>query len=416
MIARLALLFAVVSLVACGPNARGASPTPTATARTASGAPSASPSPVPAEYASIYRSIQGQLDLWDRSLPPERATRVPVFGGHVLASNGNRGADLLASETMPTVDLSLDAMKRLGAKGVSVTISFPLFNASWPRANDYIAFYETVAKHVRDRGLVLSVEQHVAFVGTSFSSVQFDFRSTTFDEFVALERAMTRTIVERIQPDYLTLLSEPDTFAKITGYREASTPQGAAAMVQRIVARLDRGRTRIGAGAGSWLPDAPQYDLAFARAGLDYIDLHIYPLTAATLNTTQEILDVARLTGKPIVLDEAWLYKIGSSETVAPSLEQQTDYFRRDAFSFWEPLDARFLTLLARWARSNDVAYVAPFWTTYFFGDVAYDAKTKDLPYPQLAQQVNQSASRAMRQGNVTPTGIAYAQAIVATR
>lgn len=412
---RALLVLVIVGAAACGPSARNASPTPAPTAR-ASGAPTATPPPVPAEYSTIYKSLQSQLDAWDRALPTTNQSHAPVFGGHILAANGNRGADLLAPETMATVDTSLDAMKRLGAKGVSVTISFPLFDASQPRANDYIAFYETVAKHVRDRGLVLSVEQHVAFVGTSFSSVQFDFRATTFDQFVALDREMTRTILARVQPDYLTILSEPDTFAKITGYREASTPQGAATMVQRIVSGLDRGHTRVGAGAGSWLPDAPQYDAAFARIGLDCVDLHIYPVTAATIKTTQEILDVARLAGKPIVLDEAWLYKIGPSESVAPSLEQQTEYFRRDTFSFWEPLDARFLGLIGRLARSNDVAYVAPFWTTYFFGDVTYDSSTKDLPYQQLAQQANQAASRAMRQGNVTPTGIAYAQALTSSR
>ncbi len=406
---------AIVAIAACGPNARSASPTPAPTAH-ASGASTATPPPVPAEYSTIYKSLGSQLDAWDHALPATNQSHAPIFGGHILAANGNRGADLLAPDTMATVDLSLDAMKRLGAKGVSVTISFPLLSASQPRATDYIAFYESVAKHARDRGLTLSVEQHVAFVGTSFSSVQFDFRSTTFDQFVALDREMTRTILARVQPDYLTILSEPDTFAKITGYPEASTPQGAATMVQRIVSGLDRGHTKIGAGAGSWLPDAAQYDTAFARIGLDYVDLHIYPVTAATIKTTQDVLDAARFAGKPIVLDEAWLYKIGPNESVTPSLEQQTEYFRRDAFSFWEPLDARFLGLIGRLARSNDVAYVAPFWTTYFFGDVAYDASTKDLPYQQLAQQANQAASRAMRQANVTPTGIGYAQAIAATR
>ena len=371
---------------------------------------SAGDTSIPDEFAATYASLDQALTAWDKAIPTV-ATRTPVFGGHNLVANANRGTDLLAPDTLAGVDLELDAFKRMGLGGVSITISFPLFDPDQPRSADYISFYETVAKHVRDRGLVLSVEEHVAFVGTSFSSVGYDFRSTSFDQFVALDREMTRVILTRIRPDYLTLLSEPDTFAKITGYREASTPDGAAAMIGRIVNGLDRGGTKVGAGAGSWLANAPDYDTAFVRAGVDYVDLHIYPITAATITTTRSVLETAHTLGRPVVLDEAWLYKIGPGESVAPSLEQQTEYFRRDAFTFWSPLDARFLALVARLARTSDVVYVAPFWTTYFFGGVDYGGSTKGLAYAELAHQANQAATKGMRSGSLTPTGAAYAKA-----
>jgi len=37
--------------------------------------------------------------------------------------------------------------------------------------------------------------------------------------------------------------------------------------------------------------------------------------------------------------------------------------FRQDTFSFWEPLDARFLAITANWARKAGAVYVSAFWS-----------------------------------------------------
>jgi hypothetical protein len=390
------------------------SPTPAAPSVTVAASPAViAASPVPAEYSALYRSLSDELDGWQRQLNAlSPAGGQPVFGAHVLAANSNRGTALLNPATMPVVDTSLDRLKQLGVQGVTITISFPLLNADQPDAGRYLAFYTTVAQHVRARGLALSIEQHVAFSGTAFSNIQFDYSKLPFDQFVVLFREMTRQILDRLQPDFLTLLSEPDTFAKLTGYREALTPEGAAAMVGRVVEGLGRGKTKIGAGAGSWLANAPEYDAAFARLPLDYIDLHIYPVTPAIMETTQRVIEVARAAKKPVVLDEAWLYKTGAGERSDTPFDQPTEAFRRDSFSFWAPLDARFLGLVAQFARANGIAYVAPFWTTFFWGSVAYSDTTKDLPYAQLQQLANQVANQALAVGTFTATGEGYRAAI----
>ncbi len=362
----------------------------------------------------MYASLSQNLDAWQQKLAPVPAAgAAPVFGAHVLAANSNRGAALLEAGTIGVVDLSLDRLKQLGVQGATITISFPLLNPDQPRSADYLAFYETVARHVRDRGLMLSIEQHVIFSGTQFSSVQFDFSKLTFDQFVALDRQMTETLLIRLQPDYMTVLSEPDTFVRLTGYRQALGPQAAAAMVERIVGGLPRGRTKVGAGAGAWLPDAPDYAAAFARTSLDYVDLHIYPVTAQTFDLAQGVVNAARAAGKPVVLDEAWLYKLGANEGLGGGgFDQTTEYFRRDAFSFWAPLDARFLGLIGKFARANGIVYVAPFWTTFFWAYADYGADTKDLPYARLEQLVNMAANQALRNGSFTPTGDAYGAGI----
>jgi hypothetical protein len=215
-----------------------------------------------------------------------------------------------------------------------------------------------------------------------------------------------------VRPDYLTLLSEPDTFGALTGYRDAGTPQGAAAMIAKVITGLNRGTTKLGAGAGSWLANAPEYDTAFAHLGLDYIDLHIYPVTTATVATLGKIVDAARTAGKPVVLDEAWLFKVGPDDKSDIPFAQPTEAFRRDAFSFWSPLDGRFLQLVTQFARANGILYVAPFWSTFFWGAVEYGPATKDLPYARLEQLANQQVVEALRAGTFTATGKAYGDAI----
>jgi hypothetical protein len=357
----------------------------------------------------MYQFLSQSLDDWQqqmKGLQPSGAA--PVFGTHLLAANANRGTDLLNPTTLTVVDASLDRLKQLGLQGVTVTISFPLLNADYPRSADYLAFYATVAQHVRARGMTLTVEQHVVFSGTPFSDIKFDYSRLPFDQFVTQFREMTGKILDRVKPDYLTLLSEPDTFGKLTGYREAGTPQGAATMIGRVIQGLDRGKTKLGAGAGSWLTNAPDYDTAFARLALDYIDLHIYPVTGQTADTGRRIAEVAKGAGKPIVLDEAWLYKIGPGEGGGINFDQPTEAFRRDVFSFWAPLDARFLTLVAQFARTSGVVYVAPFWSTFFWGYVDYSPATKDLPYARLSTMANQAVTTALRDGTFTSTGEAY--------
>jgi len=370
---------------------------------------------VPDQYAAMYRTLASQLDAWQRTLDaraPVQGAAPTVFGAHVLAANGNRGAALLDPATMPVVDKTLDRLRELGVGGVTLSISFPLLNAGYPSSADYLKFYETAAQHVRDRGLKLSVEQHIVFTGTAFSSVQFDFARLPFDQFEAQFHAMAQTVIDRLHPDYLTLLSEPDTFARLTGYRQASTPEGAAAMIGAATAGLNRGSTKVGAGAGSWLPDAAAYAKAFAASSLDYVDLHIYPIGPLALANAQAVVDAARAAGKPVVLDEVWLYKMGAGEAAPQTWAQTTQIFLRDNYSFWSPLDARFLTLVAQFARKDGIAYVAPFWTTFFWGNVDYSAATKDLGYAQITQQANRAVVQALQQDTFTPLGQAWAVAI----
>jgi hypothetical protein len=109
-----------------------------------------------------------------------------------------------------------------------------------------------------------------------------------------------------------------------------------------------------------------------------------------------------------VLLDEAWLYKVDkpSSNGVAASGE----IFRRDAFSFWGPLDQKFLAVMVKTAEIANIKYISPFWTQFFFGYVDYNSSTASLSYKKMSSLADQSAGKNILADQFTSTGQFYGQ------
>ena len=90
--------------------------------------------------------------------------------------------------------------------------------------------------------------------------------------------------------------------------------------------------------------------------------------------------------------------------------------FARDPFSFWAPLDQRFLRLISNFARAEKIKLVSPFWTIYFFSYIDYDTGVSQLPYADLVQLVNSTATRSVMNGRFSETGVAYHDLIAGRR
>ena len=122
----------------------------------------------------------------------------------------------------------------------------------------------------------------------------------------------------------------------------------------------------------------------------------------------------ARAYGKPIVIDEAWLYKsVGEGVEGVPGLAGNEAVFRRDVFSFFEPLDERFLAQAARFAKTAGALYFAPYWSNYFFSYLEYDPFTQDLPYKELVTVLApQAVENAIIADQFTGTGEKYTSII----
>jgi hypothetical protein len=364
------------------------------------------PSAVPAQYQQLYGYLDAVITGLERYLDTRTvpADHVPLFGAELAPANGNRGADLLRPDTLAGVRVYLDALQRLGVNHANVSIVYPLFEPDFPRRNEYIAFYRAVAQEVRRRNMKLGVGATVIFAGTPFANTNVDFSDLTLAQYREGKRNMVRIIISELAPDFLGLGSEPDTEAALTGLEELNSPAAFRSYIEYVLEGLDRGDTLIGAGIGTW------GNLAFVneyvKTSLDFIDLHIYPIWPYALQNAVFAADIARRNGKRVTIDETWLYK--ALQTESTNIAANEEIFRRDAFSFWSPLDRRFLAALVKLARVERAEYISPFWSVYFFGAVEYDSTTAALPYADIAARANRKAVENILAGRTTPLGEEY--------
>jgi hypothetical protein len=328
----------------------------------------------------------------------------PLYAAELLPANGNIGPSLLQPAALDGVRAYLDALHALGVRGVVFAIPYPLLRPEFARSAEYLAFFRSVAAEARRRAMVVEVESAVAFSNTPFSPLTWDYSQMTVARLSRERREMIALLIREIAPDYLDLGAEPDTEAKLTGLRGLDEPAIYAGMLRTILSGVDRGRTKIGAGLGTWA--SPRVVELEAALPLDFIALHIYPVMGAALRNASEACRIARAQGKELVIDEAWLYKEAPGETV--SIAANTKIFARDAFAFWAPLDAAFLRMIDHYARAEGIRLVSPFWSTVFFGSLPYDAATARMPYPELRQALNRAALAGIESGRVSAVGAAY--------
>jgi len=379
---------------------------PVATATVGQATPAA---PVPEEYQALYASLEESLKSFQDYLSEhwDGTTGSTVFAAELLPANGNRGDVLLQPATMAGVAFYLDRLQELGVQGVTVAISFPLLRPEFPRSAEYLRFFQGVAEEVHRRGLKLLVESGPVFPDPEYSRLQVDFSGFTAETFFQAKREQLLLIAREVRPDYLAISGEPTTEQKLTGL--SLPPAEYAAFAQETAAAIDRSTgILVGAGAGTW--EDPAYVQAFVGdASLDFINLHVYPLKSPYDDYLQCAVDwaaLARASGKKLVIGESWLYKASPQEVGKPYQE----IFPRDVFSFWEPLDMRFIEAMAGLAHYQGFEYVSLFWANYFFSYLDYDETPRDLSTVELMNRANQAASDSILAGTFSETGQALQQ------
>jgi len=305
--------------------------------------------------------------------------------------------------TLDVLRLTLDRLKEIGLGNVKFALHYPLLRPDFPRQAEYLAFYRQVAAEARLRGLQVMPHVTVLFSDTPFSPFRDLYRGLDLERFKREYRDMVRLIVRELQPDYLALLSEPDTHARLTGLRPLNTPATMVEVIDFALTGLDRGRTKIGAGSGSWSPPAFAQALA-ERTTVEFIGIHVYPITDPMLDNARRMARIAHAHGKLAVIDEAWLYKElrpSGGNNVAAAAE----IFRRDLPSFWQPLDRKFITVMLRLAEEERVSLVSFFWSGLFFSYLDYTPEFDRLPYAELTRHHNRAVYAALREGRLSEVG-----------
>jgi hypothetical protein len=374
----------------------------------------APPGPVPAQYATMYAGLKSQLDSYQEAVNamPDyrvsgRSTPPFVAAAELLDANGNRQDELLQAGALNGVGQELDALKRLGVRGVTIGIKLPLLLQQYtPQAAKYADFYAAVAKQARVRGFTVDVELGGLFCGTVFSTCTYAYPHMV-SGWARLTAEQAKIVIARVHPQYLDILSEPNTEAELTSIPALETLNGVVQFVTSTLQQMGRrGTTKIGAGAASWFPVS--FDRAIAKTSVDVLIDHIYPLSANIIQTVRATAALAHETHKPLVADEVWLYK--STPSLNGGVTASGSEAKLDAFSFFEPLDERFLSITREWSIKADVAFTSPFWSQQLFSYTTWTSQLEAESTTSTLVLLNQEAAAAMANGAFSASGLAWAR------
>ena len=362
---------------------------------------------VPNQYRDLYYTLDSKLgdilsyvnSQWDRKTYPVN------FASELIAANGHRGEELLKPDSIQGVALMIDRLNSLGIKGVKVAVKYSLLKPDFPNSNGYLEFYKKVSQEVKKRNLVLYVATGTAFRDPAFTSLRVDYSGLTFGQLKLDMRQYVDTVLSNLRPDYLTITNEPETQEMNTGLD--FSVQNVKELVEYVLDGLDHKGALIGTGSGTW--DKIEYFQALAQIpGLDYLDMHIYPINRDfVVDRTFRMSEIARTSGKRLILSEAWLYKVRDKE-LGTATATGAQLFARDVFSFWAPLDERFVETVVKLAHLLRVEFCSFFWMQYFYSYLQYDEQKNAMKPTQLFALVNVEAAKNIVSNTLSTTGARF--------
>jgi len=357
---------------------------------------------VPFRYRALYSELATKLNDLNKTIESQwqgkkADTRIGV---ELLVANSNRGEVLLSDRVFKATILTLERLQDLGVHSVAVSIQFPMLTRSFPRSNEYIDFYRRVAWEIRRRGLGFIVEMGTFFRETEFTKLKIDYSDYTLNSFKAGLREMARIIIDELRPDYLTILTEPDTMQNNTGLDFSVT--NFSATIRHVVEGLDHRGVKLGAGAGSWNP--MQYFTALSEIPrLNYIDIHVYPIQQDfVLDKVPRIAKIAAKQNKGVSFGESWLYKVSIHELGRINTVKA---FARDVYSFWQPLDSLFIEVMVKLSHHVEAEFCSFFWMKYLYGYMDYNFQTSQLRPQQLINKMDAIAGQHILDNTLSKTG-----------
>lgn len=394
-------------------------PTTPAQATEAAAAPTEAAAPViepiPADFEALSDVLDESLAAFDGSLDTAATSASGTFwAGELTPASGNLGKTLLEPRSMDLVRQYLDGLRGLGLTGVGVQISYPLLVPDYPDSDKYLAYYQQVVQEAHQRGFKVLIETSPVFAGTQFSNVEVDYQGLTKETYFEQRKQMILTIASEIRPDYLSITHEPLTEMALTGVR--MSVDDFVNFVNDTLNSLDRSSGILyGAGNGTW-EDRIYIERYIQETSVDFINIHIYPVTGSEGNQLQIAAELAQMSkdaGKRLVIGETWLYKATPDELARPLGDVSLgEYYARDPYSFWQPLDIRFIQSVVDLGRAYDFDFISFFWSRYFFAYVNYNDVPRNINSTELFRMANQATFANLQAGKYSATGEAYREMI----
>jgi hypothetical protein len=383
------------------------------------GSLSAQAPPVPALYQDVYNTLTTQIAGFNAVVNAGwNGSSYPYLDAPQLgAAASDQYTTLLGTTFYPYVVIpELDELQALGAKGVTVHIDFPTFYQPFytyigepAQYQQFVSFYQQLAQEIRARGMKLVVEASAGLplVGNQVSVFQPYMKSLSWSEYMTGRAANALAVAQLIEPDYMTVMTEPDSEATTSGQTNLNTVAGVTELVQQVLTTLqDAGvkDVQIGAGAGTWTVNYMQYVQALAALSLNFVDMHIYPINESYFTLAITAATAILAAGKQVGMSECWDWKVLNSEV---GVLGYPTIFARDPFSFWAPIDTAFLQAIVNFAKYKQLAFISPFWTHYFFAYLDYNTYGS-LALDTILTDSYTASTNANLVGAFTSTGHAW--------
>lgn len=412
-------------------------------------------------------------------------TIVTQFGGQINPGESSVGPGLLTSNNEAAVYQWLSMQNALGATQVTVHVDFPMldpdfyWNSSQTPAQQASGqaqllqiqtYYKNLAVWVRSFGLKLVVQTQNLFPSaTTINSApvalwgglngvatmknfyngmyQANTGSPNYSAYSMDRGTQAAWIAANMTPDYLSVIYEPDSEATNAGMPALGTVPGSLANLQGIMASYYSANppaTQVGAGVGVWIfyydavanisYNALSFDQAYASTpgttdganplGLNFIDMHLYDITNNGKNNFLTMAWsvaqwVSQSTSLQLGMSEMWLAKASAADVTSGN--GLPTY--RNTYSFWAPLDTRFLAdmyaFTAYWGFVFDTVSYPQFFSAYitYANAPPNNIVTWDTQTPPNAASINAASATAttaaLNSAQDTPTGLAYYQMLV---
>ncbi|HEY7269629.1 MAG TPA: hypothetical protein VH951_07365, partial [Dehalococcoidia bacterium] len=399
---------AVLAAAACSSGSQTSAPAALEPSPTAAAAPAPA---VPEKYRATYAELGADLDKFEQTLTPGAANpaSIGVVSSSLIMANSNSGPSILRPQVLDAAKTYMDDMAKMGSKGLEVQISYPVASKDFPNQDAYIAFYKQVMDAARQRGFTVLIETSVVFANSPFTQVQFDGSKLTPQAYFQARTDEIVTIAKELRPDYLALGEEPVNERVFGGINY--TPDQYIAFVNSAYAAVkaalgpDASKVNVGVGAGTWEFDL--YRSFIEQTDLDFYDIHIYPLGGAQpgLQTARQMAKLAQAKGRPAIIGETWLYKLSQAEQGNVSGATASEAFRRDAFTFWEPLEARYMRDVLALVSELKLPFVSFWGARFFFGQVDWTPQLDALDFNAISSTVNPIITQGFNAGTHTALG-----------
>uniref|UniRef100_UPI0015D7C334 Ig-like domain repeat protein n=1 Tax=Nevskia soli TaxID=418856 RepID=UPI0015D7C334 len=375
------------------------------------------PPTVPAAYQSLYSELQADISSFVQSMPTPAngSSNSTIYSAQLLTATSNQGPSLLGANYYTSIVLpELQELQALGVTAVTVHINFPiLYQPYYSNPQDfqnYVSFYQRLAQQIHANGLKMTVETTVASAGAgSNGGIYAPYYATlSWNDYIAGRAQNAVNVAKLIQPDFMSVITEPDSESQNSGQPTAGTPAGSLQELQTILAALQAANVTnvpVGAGAGTWINSFTTYIQNVLSTPISYVDVHMYSVSNSFPENALTAAAMAQAAGLPIAMGETWCKKISAAQLASQTGELNNESVdAQGMFSFWEPLDQMYLQALVDMAQAGQFLFIAPFWTSEFFAYLDYGQYGSQTP-DQIMSAITVAAGSARQIGAFTPVG-----------